>query len=411
MKLGLLLTLLIVAPAQADVLVVDDDGGADHTEIRAAVLAAQDGDLILVRAGTYERVVVDGKELSIVGLEDGVVITGDYPAEAPLEIRNLAASQHVLVSRLQATNQSKNYVGLIVTANDGPVVLEDLTLFSTASAQYHTGPVLPAFRVVNSASVGLLRCELAAPRSNDHTPGVTGLFVNASSVYLHDSLVIGGRGDNGEGIITPNGEDGGTGVVVEDGSLFAARSWLRGGAGGPSGDGLIQQSGGDGGVGLSLGPGVTAVLHDVKTEGGAGGFGFPTSGVDGAPTAVDPTATLTVLGGNPRVLSAPPSVASGAPVRLRFTGTPGEAVELGVSQSPAPTLVLAEAGVAVPASPVTQPSGVVPHTGFLTIDLGSDLPLTTTTAEVLFVQPRFVDPGGTALLGTPRTLLVLGPEF
>ncbi|MDH3591733.1 MAG: hypothetical protein OER88_07635, partial [Planctomycetota bacterium] len=53
------------APAFAGTLVVDADGGADHTQIQDAVDAAAPGDIIKVHAGTYDAVEITTDDLTI----------------------------------------------------------------------------------------------------------------------------------------------------------------------------------------------------------------------------------------------------------------------------------------------------------------------------------------------------------
>jgi len=67
---------LLSTVAAAGVLTVGPVGsGAQFTQIQAAVNAAHEDDVLLVRAGTYQRVTVD-KPLRILGVEPGVIIDG-----------------------------------------------------------------------------------------------------------------------------------------------------------------------------------------------------------------------------------------------------------------------------------------------------------------------------------------------
>ena len=60
---------VLATPARADVLVVDAAGGGQYTDIQSAVLAAQDGDVVLVRTGVYGPFDVRAKALDIVAYE------------------------------------------------------------------------------------------------------------------------------------------------------------------------------------------------------------------------------------------------------------------------------------------------------------------------------------------------------
>ena len=56
------------------VLVVDSSGAGDFLDIQPAVLAAADGDHLLVRAGNYGPVLIAGKGLSILA-DRGATVT------------------------------------------------------------------------------------------------------------------------------------------------------------------------------------------------------------------------------------------------------------------------------------------------------------------------------------------------
>ncbi|MCH2133657.1 MAG: hypothetical protein MK116_07895 [Phycisphaerales bacterium] len=69
----------LAGTAAADTIYVAQDGTGDYTTIQAAMNAAQDGDEILIYPGTYyERPVISGKSLSLIGLSgrDVTIIDG-----------------------------------------------------------------------------------------------------------------------------------------------------------------------------------------------------------------------------------------------------------------------------------------------------------------------------------------------
>ena len=73
----LALALILLAPAaaaQGNVILVDDDGGSSFTVLQDAVDAALEGDTILVKSGTYTRLVIDGKSVSVVADADAKVL-------------------------------------------------------------------------------------------------------------------------------------------------------------------------------------------------------------------------------------------------------------------------------------------------------------------------------------------------
>src|SRR4030095_8132474 len=88
------LSMLAVAASQAHggVIKVDDGGGAGipFTQIGDAVAAAVDGDVILVKSGTYAPFTVDDKSLVIHAEQNATVsVSGTIPS------RKLAASRSV----------------------------------------------------------------------------------------------------------------------------------------------------------------------------------------------------------------------------------------------------------------------------------------------------------------------------
>jgi len=65
--LGVLCMGLVAEEADAAVITVDDDGGADHTSIRDAVINAIDGDTIYVYEGRYSGNIAINKEITMIG--------------------------------------------------------------------------------------------------------------------------------------------------------------------------------------------------------------------------------------------------------------------------------------------------------------------------------------------------------
>lgn len=91
------LALAALSPAQ-NTIVVDAAAGGDFTDIPPAVAAAGDGDVILVRAGTYSLFTVDGKALAIVGAA-GVQV-GDAGTLGSVTVSNLPAGRDLVLADL-----------------------------------------------------------------------------------------------------------------------------------------------------------------------------------------------------------------------------------------------------------------------------------------------------------------------
>ncbi len=120
--------LLIAAPvaAQPALLVVDAAGGpgSSFRTIQDAVVAAPPGARILVRAGDYAGVRIDGKPLTIVG-EPGVVLSNF--SFAAIQVVNIPAGADCTVSGL-AVNRPAPYATVAVWVDDcqGRVLLDSL---------------------------------------------------------------------------------------------------------------------------------------------------------------------------------------------------------------------------------------------------------------------------------------------
>jgi hypothetical protein len=113
---------LASAPAFAGVITVDDGGGADFTDLPAAVAAASSGDTLLVHPGTYSAFLLDGKPLTILGLAAGqVAVLGTT------RVRALGAGPATVLCQL-------DFERLTLADNTGTVVLDDVRASGEGSA-------------------------------------------------------------------------------------------------------------------------------------------------------------------------------------------------------------------------------------------------------------------------------------
>ncbi|MFK7930759.1 MAG: hypothetical protein AB8H79_21430, partial [Myxococcota bacterium] len=85
----------------------------DFTQIAAAAAAAQDGDVLCIRAGSYSNFFITGKGLTLIG-EPGAVVGGDCM------IRGLSANQVFTISSLEN-------LSILFEDCDGRVVLDNVT--------------------------------------------------------------------------------------------------------------------------------------------------------------------------------------------------------------------------------------------------------------------------------------------
>ena len=327
------LCLLSLASVQAlgsaqTVHTVDDDGGADFVEIQDAVVAAGEGDVILVRAGRYNKVTVWGKSLTIQA-EAGEVVElmsnlGVLVGDPALEVRNLGPAQEVFVRGVRVSASywhppSGGFPGetILIQDCDGAVWLEGVSTIPLGFG------VFDGIVVSNSAGVTLTRCTVDQNATYVSNVGFHGhgLQSTNSNVALFACTLHGGVGSDGR--------DGGTAAVVDGGTFYASGSTLLGGDGGDGGGFFpTVEDGGDGGNGLSVQGGALVRMQDTVMLAGAAGTALP-GGVDGAAGAasqVTSGALVPVIGQGRTLVEASPVRAGTDDFVETFTGQPGDLV-------------------------------------------------------------------------------------
>ncbi len=218
MKLGpILIGLLSGSPlaAQGQVWTVDDTAATlpDFTDLQTAVDTVADGDILLVKDGAYpvtgiDGLVIDAKPLTIQAEAGAVVSVGDPASDvgAGMSIRGLAASQTVQLRGLSIAGAGE---GLILTANDGLVWIEDCSILCSrfredAGGNWHgSGSGVVAS---TSSDVVLIRSELfgtggdcGGPFDFDRPVAGAGLSVNGSNVHAFGCRFNGGPGQGNSG--------------------------------------------------------------------------------------------------------------------------------------------------------------------------------------------------------------------
>lgn len=252
-----LAVLLAWAPLCADTIVVDAAGGpgADFTEIGPAVSAAADGDLLLVRPGTYRGFFVSGKGLTIQG-EAGVELEGS------LTVFDLQASQTFRMVDLDLAE-------IWFDGCEGTIVLDEVVVdLACCSA-----PLL----VTGCRDVRLHRCQVVgfALAINDVAEA---LFVRDSRVEIVASELLGEPGEDPSGSSSPGGA---VGVEVESSRVHLAESSVTGGAGASSTSCTYGPGWGGAGVRTFVGPSTVVIAGPgAVIAGGAGGAG-PAGQCDG----------------------------------------------------------------------------------------------------------------------------------
>jgi hypothetical protein len=276
--------------------IVDDDGGpgVDFTDLPAAMAAAADGDVIVVRAGAYSSFAVSGKSLLILG--DGVLTT--------------LVSGGVTSLGGPGAGKTLHLEGMLFFAPSGPAGLH----------------------LIGAGKVTLTDVEAAATGD-----GADGIYV--VGVEAHFARVVASAGASavagGSGLRVEGG-----GTAAADGSAFVGGDGISvGGATGVAGPGvhacgadatLVNCSAYGGGVppvtGATVvgGDGVKADAATVRITGGpndvvAGGAGY---GFGVPPPATSPGAGVRTIGAAPSVVVRGPMIVIGGE---GVVGAPGPA--------------------------------------------------------------------------------------
>ena len=407
--LVLCLALASVTEAQT-VRVVDDDGGVgvDFLEIRDAVAAANDGDLVLVRAGTYLDFIIDGKSLTVaadVGARP--IVTMYLPYNPRIEIKDLQPGQEVYLRGLRFVGSFVHFSipfpepSIRVRDCGGEVWIEDC-LFASPALTMPT-----AIDIANGAAVNITRCDVTCTASSGTAfSGEFGFAIDAlaSNVTIYDSYLEGGPG-SGAGFLTSTG--GGHGVKVDQGSLFVAGSTLVGG------DGVSIPIAGvatNGGNALDVHGGATVHIRDTVLQAGASadpGGGAPSSNPGVEIALVSGSVTNVTSDGRSLVIDSP--VRLGEEIVQTFTGTPGDLVYVMFSTGQSPgayvpawhgALVIDFSAVSGHVVGTIGPSGVLEGRSQVVSPLASGFQLVT--AQASFVNGVL---GGN--LSSPSTLLLL----
>jgi len=420
------LAFLASAPllAQGTVHVVDDDGGAGvFADLPAAVAAAADGDVLLVKAGSYSGFTLTAKGLAVVS-DSGVapVVNGGIVVES------LGASQSVLLRGLATGTPSE--FGLSVQDCDGAVRVEACSLEGQTgfnvfgSFDGHPGGFAGAV-VAGSANVAFTDCTLQGGEGADVYDiewdamgvGGPGLTAGSSNVAVFDTTATGGFGGSDSSGFALSGTLGGVGGSLTSGRMVVSGSEFVGGQGGYGGSAWEWKgcgSGGDGGNGFTASGGELDHV-DTSFVGGPKGYGVTAYGCGhgqiGLPKFIS-GAVESALPGSARDLSVPAPLRSGIVNQIVLVGEPGDSALVGIALAPdfvyTPALtgaLLIEAPTAVAGAFAMPPSGalLVPITYS---GLG-----TSADALPLFAQALFVDSAGTLRLAPASTTVALAPRF
>lgn len=395
-----ILASLALAPQTSTVLVVDAQGGpgVDHTEIFEAAFAAPDGAVLLVKPGTYLGFDVPGKSLSIVADNGG-------PVQVPRVGSVGTGPEQVLVDGLEIAVVGTGADG-VETIGPQQIWLEDLTISGSTSILLNHGILLGDG--ATAQIVGVDVPQIVAPTWSEDLGFLALRATNSEKVAVWDSALESQHGGYGSFLAHP-------GAALSTEESFASGSTFRGGSGSSA---IFDPSVVSGGGCLSPGEpgsaietsGVTTLVDSVLVPGqpGISVDGICPGGTTAAPAIDGSAATLATLGA--RTFDVTGVVRPGDAAQMTFGGAPGELAVIGVSTSAGYSFEPALSGVlALGGAPTLVTVGTLDGAGSLTVPFTASLP--PGTAQLLFAQSLFVGSSDGAVLGTPRTTLLLGAGF
>lgn len=407
-----LVALSLAAVARAGVIVVGTGPGADYPQIAQAVTAAASGDTILVRAGTYNGFIVDGKSLSIVGdAATRPTVTG------PTVVRNLPAGAttglgHFLMKGGIGAHGNAGFVRVVdcqIGMPDGTGAGGDVD-DSTGGAAFERC----SFHGHNGYSDGY---------SGDD--GQPGLALRGAIAAVHDCVMQGGRG--GDGLTwAANGGDGARVAPSTTSSnptfLHASGCTFTGGRGGDTWEDIFQNLAvvGSGGDGIDVATGSACWMLDDAFHGGSPGTWhncFPASygsyGLDQRLGGSCTTFNQTRL-----AIDGPVLAREATTITLGFDGAPGDVVYLasgaGTQFSAAPSwrgVKLTRTRGLTLQMREPLPVAVLDGTGHASVVLDVPLLAPGRTSGVSWLQAYRVNPNGSTTMGGFLPVTVVGAGY
>lgn len=351
------LGLLVAGPAHAGVTVVD--ASSQVPVVQAAVDAAAEGDILLVKPGAIDAgstITIDAKSLTLIA-DGGTVLLGQ------VIVQNLTAGQQVTLRGLTVGRPGATFSTLhagVIEVRDcsGSVWVEDCVATAPPTSAGSFGVSFTAMSgalVEDSAAVLFIRARLLGARGGAEqqscvipgyappSDGGEGLRATGSTITLHGGELTGGEGGHDVSGSCPVGfiaGDGGPGMFVATSAVRVAGTSVLGA------DKTL----------LSASPGPGLVVADaacaVSVRGATvlAGTGTPAAG-----DIVAPPDTVTTLPAPPRWLRVSSPVREGQPAQLSIHGQAGDLTAIFVGFTGAALFASAKQGTWALGSPFFGP--------------------------------------------------------
>lgn len=395
------LAFLLAAGASAQsVFVVAPVPGAGvfSTDIQTAINAAVDGDLVLVKGGSYPGFTINAKSISIVADTGASVVTNGQ-----VFVSNLAASQSLLLQGITVLGNS-SVPSLLTLNSPGPIWIESCNV--TGGTRSASG--LVAVSINSCPSVVIQRSIMiggsGAPGGTTDM-GAPGLHVANSTVSVSDSQCVGG---NGAHTTTggPNAGIGGSGMRIVTGSVFASGTAFKGGNGAAP---APPFPGGAAGPGIHT-TGAVAVFDCTLTVGHSSpNFPLP------PPIVVVGAGTAQTLPGVARHFVTTTPVREGQTATITASGVAGELTGFLFSASPGPLFLMLplDGALALPAGNADWFAlGTIPPNGTLSSQLVVPNLPATLQQMTFWCQSVFYDAQLTNIvIGPASAIVVLDSAF
>lgn len=427
MRLRLPLLLVLAAPPLTAGNVVVVGPGAPYGAIQTAVDAAVDGDVVLVRSGTYAGFQLVGRSVAVVA-DTGASVA----VQGRVLVRNCTSP--VLLAGLDVLGSTGSLEAernaLTASANFGALRVQDCRLiamppFPGGSPDRHGALVQDCPNVAITRS-SLRGGDMSGDIYLNGLAGSSGLVARRSSVALHEGSLQGGRSTFcAYGYV---GGDGGEGLRSQDSFVLAAGSDVLGGNGGQ----CSCADGGSAGYGVFATGAAAAVFRLGSTiAAGLPGYGNTpyqcpctplvfccdclSDGSSAAATAAVSGAQVSSLAATRRGLSGANVVRAGSVLSVECAGQPGDFVYLASSRTPRFVWRPLENGVSL-VQPTVQPNryrilGQVPASGVLQVDVAVPPLPVGVLGDVWHMQAIHDATAGTRHLSSPLTVVVVDPSI